>query len=233
MSLADLEKKLAQIQVAAEANLAERIERLIGADLEAIRREAHRIRGAFPGRRTLNSLAHQLEQLATEGNKEGVERALPQFLAEGRRITAKATPITMLPLQQADGERSKRILMVDDDPAILRMAGLTLRHMGPYDVDEMEDAGAVMQRLSSVDYDLVILDAMMPDVGGIELALMIRESQPLLKVVLYSAAKREELGGDTPFTWWRKPLSAAELASRVQELLGEPKHDEVATLEKP
>jgi two-component system, OmpR family, response regulator MtrA len=77
--------------------------------------------------------------------------------------------------------RKKRILIVDDDPGILTMLKLMLRLEG-YDPSICSDPTEVVQRMTRESFDLVLLDAMMPHLDGLEVIKLIRSlklpSQP-------------------------------------------------------
>src|SRR5258706_14863493 len=62
-----------------------------------------------------------------------------------------------------------KILVVDDDPHIRELVGVFLRNEG-FDVFEAGDGRQALARLESVKADLVILDVMMPNMDGWELA---------------------------------------------------------------
>ncbi len=67
----------------------------------------------------------------------------------------------------------RRILIVDDDPGILMMLKLMLRLEG-YEPSICSDPTEVLQRMSRESPDLVLLDAMMPQMDGLEVIKLIR-----------------------------------------------------------
>lgn len=85
-----------------------------------------------------------------------------------------------------------RILLVDDDPAIVHMLELTLAIEG-YETESVRDGTAAMARLAGPPADLVILDVMMAEVDGYRVleALRADDAWRDVKVVVCSA-----LGGD-------------------------------------
>ncbi len=218
-SLRDFEKRMASLHQMMECELAERVKVFEGADLETVRREAHKIRGGFPSRPRLTKLAARVEELASAGDMAGTQRAIEALVEEAHRVTMKATP----PKEATEAPQGKRILVVDDDPEIRRMLVMTLARMGGFQVEEMEDGAGVMERIAVEPFDLVIVDAMMPGVGGIELALRLRDrTGQKLPVVVLSAASAEELGAaQHGLTWWRKPIFARALLDAVNEIFDE------------
>lgn len=68
------------------------------------------------------------------------------------------------------------ILVVDDDPEIIDLLRLDLELMG-FDVDHATDGAAGFKKAESRDYDLIILDVMMPRMDGFEVCKRIRANR--------------------------------------------------------
>jgi PAS domain S-box-containing protein len=118
-----------------------------------------------------------------------------------------------------------RIMVVDDEPIILELGGVMLRGLG-YDVSVHLDPMAALEayRKEWANVDLVVLDMVMPKMGGRELYLAMRDINPRVKVLLasgYSVAGEAqsimELG---VLAFVQKPFRRAELARKVADLLG-------------
>ena len=77
------------------------------------------------------------------------------------------------------------ILVVDDEFALADMAAHILKDNG-YNVSAVNSAKDALQYLESNSVDLVLSDVIMPDIDGYELATMIRENFPEVKIVLAS-----------------------------------------------
>ncbi len=114
-----------------------------------------------------------------------------------------------------------RILVVDDEPAILRAVAANLRRHGM----DVEDAGSgedALERYERVRPDLVVLDLGLPGVDGLEVIRRIRARAPTPIIVLSARdAEREkvaalELGADDYVT---KPFGADELLARIRVAL--------------
>ena len=58
------------------------------------------------------------------------------------------------------------VLVVDDDPGVLDVVAFTLRREG-FDVDEESDGMRALAAARARDYDIVILDVMLPQMSGI------------------------------------------------------------------
>ncbi len=113
------------------------------------------------------------------------------------------------------------VLVVDDDPGVLDVVAFTLRREG-FDVDEERDGRTALEAARAREYDIVILDVMLPEVSGNEVCRALRAESDVPIVMLTARdAERDrvlglELGADDYVT---KPFSSAELLSRVRAIL--------------
>jgi len=83
------------------------------------------------------------------------------------------------------------ILMVDDEPAWLRSMAIMLERLGGIgNIESCSDSREVMQRLSSREYSLVLLDNIMPHRSGMELLPEIVESYPSLPVIMLTGVNQ-------------------------------------------
>ncbi len=114
-----------------------------------------------------------------------------------------------------------RLLIAEDEPAILDALAYTLRGEG-YEVETVEDGEAALEQALSDEFDLMILDLMLPRLSGTEILRRVRQ-QSALPVIVLTAKSTEtdrvlglEIGADDYVT---KPFSMAEVVSRVRALL--------------
>jgi DNA-binding response OmpR family regulator len=114
-----------------------------------------------------------------------------------------------------------RILVADDEPAIVRSLTYALEREG-YDVHAVFDGTAALSEARSKNHDLAVLDVMLPGLSGLEVCRTIR-AEGTLPVILLTARDTEvetivglEAGADDYVT---KPFSVAELVSRIAALL--------------
>src|ERR1044071_8793192 len=120
----------------------------------------------------------------------------------------------------------KKILIVDDEPTITRLLKLNLEKTGAYLVRE-ENFGA-KAHLAARDFkpDLILLDVMMPDMDGGDVAASI-QGDPLLKsipiVFLTAAVKKDELTGQGGmiggFQYIAKPLDVTGVMEIIERQL--------------
>ena len=118
-------------------------------------------------------------------------------------------------------DASARILVVDDEPSITEFVGYALRKEG-FSVDVVNNGEDALSRAMKNDYDLFVLDIMLPGIDGYELCRRLRAhtSSPVL---FLSARDTEldkvvglEIGGDD---YLSKPFGVRELIARVRALL--------------
>ena len=135
-------------------------------------------------------------------------------------VVSKAT-VPASPMGGA-GAAPLRVLVVEDDPTVaevvlgyLRRSGIAAAHTS--------DGISALAAASADPPDLVVLDLMLPGMGGLEVCRRLRQIHPTLPVVMLTARGEEEdriagleLGGDDYVT---KPFSPRELVLRVESVL--------------
>ncbi|TMM13437.1 MAG: response regulator, partial [Actinobacteria bacterium] len=89
------------------------------------------------------------------------------------------------------------VLLVDDDPGVLDVVAFTLRREG-FDVDEETDGARALAAARSRDYDIVILDVMLPQVSGTDVcrALRAESDVPIVMLTARDAERDRVLGLD-------------------------------------
>jgi DNA-binding response OmpR family regulator len=114
-----------------------------------------------------------------------------------------------------------KILVVDDEKLLVKGIKFNLEHEG-YEVEGAYDGRTAVELARNGEYDLIILDVMMPEIDGLEACMRIREFSDVPIIIL--TAKGEDTdklmgfdcGADDYLT---KPFNILELKARVKALL--------------
>jgi len=116
----------------------------------------------------------------------------------------------------------RRILVIEDDPAIRRGVVDALEFHG-YSVLEAGHGDEGMDLALSVDCDLILLDLILPGKQGMEILQALRSARPTLPVIILTARGQESdrVGGlkGGADDYMVKPFSIRELIARVQAVL--------------
>lgn len=117
---------------------------------------------------------------------------------------------------------AERILVIEDDPSILRGLQLNLGMEG-YVVRSAMDGETGLSLARTERPDLVVVDVMLPRLGGLDVVREIRKDDPELPVLILSAKGQEtdkvaglQLGADD---YMVKPFGLKELLARIDALL--------------
>ena len=115
-----------------------------------------------------------------------------------------------------------RILVVEDEPAAAAVLAKGLREHA-YAVDIAADGAAAMTHVSGTEYDLVILDVLLPRINGLELCRRLRDfgsSVPILMLTARGGLEHRVEGLDAGADdYLSKPYHFPELLARVRALL--------------
>ena len=114
-----------------------------------------------------------------------------------------------------------KILVVDDEQLLVKGIKFNLENDG-YEVDTAFDGAEAVEKARGNDYNLILLDIMMPKVSGLEACMMIREFSDVPIIML--TAKGDDMdkligfeqGTDDYIT---KPFNILELKARIRALL--------------
>lgn len=121
-----------------------------------------------------------------------------------------------------------KLLLIEDEKKLANALTRGLKHYG-YTVDTVADGAEALERviLHFEDYDLVILDLMLPSMDGHEICKQVREKGITIPILILTARVETDLkidllksGADD---YLSKPFSLGELEARIQALLRRPK----------
>ena len=117
---------------------------------------------------------------------------------------------------------NKRILVVEDDQDINKLIAMNLKDMNHH-VDTCDNGRRGFEMASSGQYDLMVLDLMLPEMDGLEICRNLRAANVLTPILMLTARDSEadrivglEMGADDYLT---KPFSVRELQARVKAML--------------
>jgi len=118
-------------------------------------------------------------------------------------------------------EKAARILVVDDEERIRRLLKMYLEREN-YEIDEAEQGEQAVDMALNTDYDIILLDLMLPGMDGIEVCQKIREHKATPIIML--TAKGEETSRVHGFEagvddYVVKPFSPREVVYRVKAIL--------------
>ena len=117
----------------------------------------------------------------------------------------------------------KRILLVDDEPSFTRVLKLYIERSGSYEVTEENRGEMAIETARRFKPDLILLDVMMPEVDGGEVAAEIRSDTKLKNtpiVFVTAALAKNEQGVISGFPFISKPVTGEQVMKCIQEHLG-------------
>jgi DNA-binding response OmpR family regulator len=119
----------------------------------------------------------------------------------------------------------KKILLVDDSAAILMMEQFIFKN-DPYDLVTASDGVEAIRKAIEHQPDLILLDVMMPMMGGFEACRVLRahgdtRAIPIIMVTTRGEAVNVDTGREAGCDdYVTKPINAVELRGKVRDLLG-------------
>ena len=118
-------------------------------------------------------------------------------------------------------ETKKRIFIVEDEKRIARFLQMELEHEG-FSATTEENGRRAFEKIVQEDFDLVLLDVMLPDMDGMEICRRVRELSDVPIIMLTARDDIDDkvqgldIGADDYIT---KPFSIAELLARIRAAL--------------
>ncbi|HKP56318.1 MAG TPA: response regulator [Polyangiales bacterium] len=184
----------------------------------------------------LGQLASKLADAAEEVGKRSTssQPAAPQPTAApvaAPPVSAPPTAAKKKALPQKPQIQSKdggplRVLAMDDDPTTLRLLRLTLADIGGFDSTIVTAGRDALDAMRLREFDVVISDAMMPDMNGKEFcaaARLLGGYAETVPIIILSAATQDELRWQNelsgPVSWLRKPFIPTALVKDVARIV--------------
>ncbi|MBD5559998.1 MAG: response regulator transcription factor [Clostridia bacterium] len=116
----------------------------------------------------------------------------------------------------------RSILVVDDEPSMVKGLQYNLQQLEGYDIDVAYDGEEAMEKFDPAKHDLVLLDLMLPKRDGMEVCQLLR-AQSDVPIIMLTAKGDDmdkimglEIGADDYLT---KPFNMLELKARIKSLL--------------
>ncbi|OIJ12391.1 DNA-binding response regulator [Anaerobacillus alkalilacustris] len=116
----------------------------------------------------------------------------------------------------------QRLLVVDDEDSIVTLLQFNLEQAG-YEIETAMDGSTAFKKASEFNFDLIILDLMIPEMDGLEVCKQLRQNKVSTPILMLTAKDDEfdkvlglELGADDYMT---KPFSPREVVARVRAIL--------------
>nr|WP_314624096.1 response regulator transcription factor [uncultured Selenomonas sp.] len=133
-------------------------------------------------------------------------------------MTKAAKAAKGAPEAAATAEAPKKIMIVEDEKRIARFLQMELEHEG-FETESEENGRRAYERIVQEQYDLVLLDIMLPDMDGLEVCRRVREISDVPIIMLTAKDDIEDkvsgldIGADDYIT---KPFAIQELLARVR-----------------
>ncbi len=116
----------------------------------------------------------------------------------------------------------RKILIVDDEPSMVKGLQFSLEKQEGFEIDAAYDGEEALKLFEPDKYDLILLDLMLPKIGGMEVCQKIREVSDV-PIIMLSAKDADmdkimglEFGADDYLT---KPFNMLELKARIKTIL--------------
>ena len=121
----------------------------------------------------------------------------------------------------------KKILVIDDEASLTRMLRKNLEATGKYEVKEENSGAQAYASAKQFQPDMILLDVMMPDMDGGEVAAQIQDDEHLkhIPIVFLTAIVQKEEAEDTGSniggrTFLAKPVKLDDLITCIEKELG-------------
>lgn len=115
---------------------------------------------------------------------------------------------------------SERVLLIDDETEFLETLSERMRLRG-MDVSTAENAEKAINTIDSGDYDAIVLDLQMPDMNGIDVLKIIKQSHPEMQVILLTGQATLDAGIEAmklgAMDFMEKPADIDTLTEKIKK----------------
>ncbi len=116
-----------------------------------------------------------------------------------------------------------KILLAEDDKNIATIAKLALEQFGSHQVDHASDGQIALEMALSGDYDLILLDEMMPKLNGLSVCHQYKVQSPSPSPIIFLSAKSQEADLDEfrrcSMGFITKPFDPLKICSQIASIL--------------
>ncbi|TWT39350.1 response regulator [Blastopirellula retiformator] len=198
------------------------------AELEAMKRQAPSLIGTHQFRNRLNTLnlgLHLCSRQIDAGMTEEAVDTLKRLLAELKELDAAVGQDRTATRREKEGEKSRNLLVVEDDDNERELLAGLLRMYG-FHVSVAKDGQAALEYLALNDLpDYVLMDLSMPRFDGPATLRVLRNDPRMgkLKVFAVTGSDPQHFADDGDQSedrfdaWFRKPLDPAEIVEAVSQ----------------
>ena len=118
---------------------------------------------------------------------------------------------------------AQTILIVDDDPGIIRLVGALLKDHG-YAVESATDGLEALVKIKNNKPDLVILDIMMPEINGYDVCYQLRFNKDYVNIPIIILTVRDQeldevISKKANIEYMHKPVESKHLLDKIGSLL--------------
>ena len=117
----------------------------------------------------------------------------------------------------------KMILVVDDDNLVNEFINETLSRLG-YTVYSASSGAEALEMMEEYDFDLVLTDWRMGEMGGLELAESIQGISPDTRILLMTGSDMSDFDGKAKSLlagWIKKPFTLPHILNTVEQVIGQ------------
>lgn len=119
--------------------------------------------------------------------------------------------------------KNKKVLVVDDDPVVIRLVKEILKNIG-YEVETAKDGIDAMVLVQKEKPDLIVLDIMMPELNGYDVlrTLKFTDEYKEIPVLLLTAREQEldrRIGEMMGIDYLQKPVNREAFIERIQKII--------------